>query len=187
MYLDTDQNINDMLLGSNEIEGVYDEKALKDALNAWTFAYTIFESTKMVTIAMLLDTHGILMRNIDRAIAGKERTCKVWIGGRECKAETKKSWHNKMGRYLQLWNAINMCYTNSELRKIIEDENKKNGKGIVDIIRGQHVAFEMLHPFVDGNGRIGRILYNLQRNACGLPVHILTASDRPWYYSWFKS
>jgi len=50
-----------------------------------------------------------------------------------------------------------------------------------------HVAFEDIHPFVDGNGRVGRILYNIHRIKLGLPIHIIhEGEEQKEYYKWFK-
>jgi len=49
-----------------------------------------------------------------------------------------------------------------------------------------HLAFEHIHPFCDGNGRIGRVLINFQLLALGLPMVIIRFRDRPTYYSAFR-
>jgi len=49
-----------------------------------------------------------------------------------------------------------------------------------------HIHFEKIHPFVDGNGRMGRILMNWQRVKVGLQPLIIWASERQAYYAWFK-
>jgi Fic family protein len=48
------------------------------------------------------------------------------------------------------------------------------------------VAFERIHPFRDGNGRVGRIIMNAQRLQAGLPILIIPASERRLYYEWFR-
>lgn len=53
-------------------------------------------------------------------------------------------------------------------------------------IRQWHVAFERIHPFRDGNGRVGRIIMNAQRLQAGLPILIIPASERRLYYEWFR-
>lgn len=48
-----------------------------------------------------------------------------------------------------------------------------------------HIKFEHIHPFVDGNGRIGRLLYNWHRLRLGLPIKIIYYKNRREYYDWF--
>jgi Fic family protein len=49
-----------------------------------------------------------------------------------------------------------------------------------------HVKFEKIHPFEDGNGRIGRILLNWQRVKAGLPILTIYEKDKHAYYKWFE-
>lgn len=49
-----------------------------------------------------------------------------------------------------------------------------------------HIRFESIHPFVDGNGRIGRLLLNWQRLQEGLPILVILEEERFEYYKWFK-
>ena len=43
------------------------------------------------------------------------------------------------------------------MKKLLEWYNGKDKKYLNDII-DFHVEFEMIHPFQDGNGRVGRII-----------------------------
>jgi len=45
-----------------------------------------------------------------------------------------------------------------------------------------HAKFVKIHPFVDGNGRTGRLLLNLELLKAGYPPAIILKEDRLAYY-----
>jgi len=52
--------------------------------------------------------------------------------------------------------------------------------------REAHIRFEHIHPFVDGNGRTGRMLMNWQYIQMGKPICIIrNATKFEDYYPWF--
>lgn len=72
----------------------------------------------------------------------------------------------------------------SRLDTIIGAFNENKEKyGLIPAVARFHADFEEIHPFVDGNGRTGRLLMNLELLKGGYPITIIENNDRPEYYS----
>jgi hypothetical protein len=65
--------------------------------------------------------------------------------------------------------------------------NQANLPMVAEQIQEHHVTYERIHPFVDGNGRTGRIFLNWQRLRNNLPILVIEERTKYVdYYKWFK-
>jgi Fic family protein len=142
---------------SNYIEAEYSTKALSDAIHAWDYM-RIMPTFNYQTI---LHCHHILMVDIDSSISGRVREQPVTIGG---------ALKPFISTQLIIDEIIFLC---------MRINDGKVGP------KEAHIQFEYIHPFVDGNGRVGRMLYNAHRLQLGEPIHIIQESEKEKYYEWF--
>lgn len=168
----TKKELEEFIRESNYIESEYSEDAFEDAMEAWKFA----EKCEVMTPGHILTTHALLARRIRPDIAGKWRTCDVWIGGKKKKFVSVQKIEDDIALVLELL-----------------DENPGVDPGAW--AQHCHVLFEEAHPFEDFNGRSGRILWNWHRVKLGLPLKIIHADwDRDFngkgeqrsYYKLFR-
>jgi Fic family protein len=155
----------EMIDHSNRIEEVHGYDALLDALEAWEY-----QKVTPITLESILETHRLIMRRLNPDIAGKLRDCDVRVGG------ILKSFI----AYTLFEENLNILCNKLKVNSCIRDIDKHT--------RDCHIEFEFIHPFEDGNGRVGRIIYNTHRFNLGLPIHVIHEGDeQKEYYEWFRS
>jgi Fic family protein len=63
----------------------------------------------------------------------------------------------------------------------------RRDRHILEAIAEFHLRFEGIHPFIDGNGRTGRLIMNLELIKAGLLPVDIKFTDRRKYYDCFDS
>lgn len=58
---------------------------------------------------------------------------------------------------------------------------KRGGEPLPEMLARIHARFEQIHPFVDGNGRVGRLLLNLLLVRLGYPPAVILKQHRDEY------
>ena len=70
---------------------------------------------------------------------------------------------------------------------LAENEQRRETMNPIERIARFHLEFEGIHPFIDGNGRTGRLLLNLDLIRNGYPPINVKFTDRKRYYDAFDA
>ena len=102
-------------------------------------------------------------------------------------SDERKSWF-KVGEYKKLVNEIGGQDTTkpeeveTNMKKLLEWYNSLEKVTIEDIIKF-HSKFEKIHPFKDGNGRVGRIIMFKECLKNNITPFIILDKNKAFYYS----
>lgn len=145
-------------------------KPFKDHLDILNHQEAIYylndlvKERKILSEAIIKDFHYLLLQKTDNAReAGKYRTMPVVIQGAE---------HLPPQPYLIA----------SKMEELIEWNNKQQSLHPIERIAQLHNRFVGIHPFIDGNGRTGRLIMNFELLKSGYQIAIIKAEQRADYY-----
>ncbi len=105
-------------------------------------------------------------------------------------SDAKKDWF-AVGDYKKLPNEVGGMETTlpedvaEEMRKLLSRYNSKENKTLDDIIEF-HVQFERIHPFQDGNGRVGRLIMFKECLKYNIVPFIIEDKIKMFYYRGLK-
>ncbi len=120
-----------------------------------------------LTLDVILALHKMLIANIRDDIAGRFRMHEEYV---------------RVGSHI----APASKEILTRLEKMLAEYHASSHENIIRRIARLHLIFEHTHPFVDGNGRIGRVLNNYVLIREGfVPINIKYI-DRSKYYEAFK-
>ena len=141
--------IRNQIRTDHEIREIYEAKNLASAME-----YLMDNPEKEISIELILKLHKTLLTNIRDEIAGRFRYGKEWV---------------RVGTHI----GANPEFVNGLMYELVEKYNSNINEYFLDRIAYFHAEFENIHPFGDGNGRIGRLITNEQLDLLGLPPIII--------------
>lgn len=115
----------------------------------------------------ILFIHGLLIGGIDDAIAGRFRNLREYV---------------RVGKHV----APAPEHVIRMIEVLLNEYKTNHDANIFKKIAHFHLQFETIHPFCDGNGRIGRVLINLQLQEFGYPNIIIRNKEKHLYYKTFS-
>ena len=156
------------ILAGSSLERKVNVREVYEAKNLAILTETLLEKNKSkFNIKLILGLHKTLLTHIDDKIAGRFRSVKEWV---------------RVGNHL----GANPQFVVTLIQELVDNYNQNKTSYFLDAIAHFHAEFETIHPFVDGNGRMGRLLINLQlMNAGYPPIIIQNKSKNTEYYPLF--
>lgn len=120
-------------------------------------------SEKELSLETIRLLHKMLISNIRDDIAGQFRNKDEWV---------------KVANHI----APNPTEVLGLLKEMLVQYQSSDSENIVKRIAQLHLTFEYIHPFVDGNGRIGRVINNyvlIRENY--VPINIKFSNKKEYY------
>lgn len=137
-----------------ETEKGYTAREIFEAKNLYRVYNYVLEKDPEINIENILLMHKFLIDNIDDKIAGRFRQDKEYV---------------RVGSYYPPVPEL--------VADLMDELLSRKIKTYIDVAHF-HVDFERIHPFVDGNGRTGRVLMNWQLMKLELPPVIIRSETK---------
>lgn len=152
------KDTEDILL-RDKIARDHDVREVYEAKNLATVVMRLQGSNSELTIDTILAQHKLLLTHIQDDIAGRFRMGKEWV---------------RIGVHV----GANPQFVPGLMSELLAKYRSDTATYFLDSIAYFHAEFETIHPFVDGNGRIGRVLINQQLMQRGCPPIIIQNKNK---------
>ena len=154
-----------LLFEKNIVQGTHTLDDVQETVNSfYTFDMVIDNLNKKLTLEMIKEWHGSLMfrtRLYDMGLSG-----------------VFKKYQNKiLGADFETANPLEV----EEKLSILINDFYSLEKGTIEDIAKFHLEFEFIHPFQDGNGRIGRFVYLKQLLDSSLELKYMNGESAKQY------
>jgi len=123
---------------------------------------------KPLTIEMILFLYKMLLTNIRDNVAGRFRKGKEMV---------------RVGNHI----GIPPEFIEKQMHENIDELNSDLTTPLIHKIAQFHCKFESIHPFIDGNGRLGRVINNYFLIRAGFPPIIIRNKEKQKYYFAIRS
>ncbi len=154
--------MHNKIIKDHEIREIYEVKNL-----ARVTTELLKNPKERLSTSLILSIHSMLMSGIRDDIAGRFRAGKEWV---------------RVGTHL----GANPAFVPGLISELVDSYYQNETDYFLDKIAYFHAEFETIHPFADGNGRIGRVLINQQLALAGYPpIIIQSKSKNTDYYPLF--
>lgn len=156
-----------IVFNNNSIKINATAREIYEAINLkYAFNYVLRNIEKELSLEMIKKIGVYINKNIDDV--SDFRTTRVFIQG-----------------------AIHIppeaCYVKQLLSELIYKSGRFEDENIFDYIARFHINFERIHPFIDGNGRTGRVLITKELLKNGLAPVVIPLEARAEYMNLLAS
>ena len=162
MYIPSKGEILDFVRESNAIESIFehdDHPLVRDHISAIDYAIVTLQKGNLPTYS---NVHRILLASQPKKPSGLYRQVGVRVRGYIAPPPSVVA-----GLMVDYWDTVLEGPKQEDIEQWIWD---------------MHFEFESIHPFIDGNGRVGRAGMNTLRLWHGLSWTTIRAEDRWEYY-----
>lgn len=149
----------EQILAGRLPSGRHDLREIYEARNLAAVTTDLLVSTEPLSTDLILRWHRTLLAGIRDDDAGRFRRSGEWV---------------RVGNHL----GANPEFVSGLISDALARYRDDVASSPLDAIARFHCEFEVIHPFVDGNGRIGRVLINKQLQDAGLPPVTVRAKNR---------